>query len=69
MNTNNISIEDFLIQHLIENKKYEDISDKYGLESKELTKMWDSNEGLKIREDIKKAKQIFNNRKNNPDFK
>lgn len=59
--------KEFLIQHLTEGKSYQHISDKNNVSRPQLTKWW--NEGLKIREEIKRANQLFNARKGNKDFK
>ena len=58
--------KEFLIQHLTEGKSYQIISDESDVSRSLLTKWW--NEGLKIREEIKRANQLFNARKGKTDF-
>jgi len=57
---------EFLIQNLTEGKNYQYISEKYNIPRPQLTKWW--NEGLEIRELIKRANQLFNSRKGKKDF-
>ena len=58
---------EFLIQNLTEkDKNYQYFSDKYKIPRQQLTKWWD--EGIELREKIKKANQLFNSRKGKKNF-
>lgn len=58
--------KEFLIQHLTEGKSYQYIFDNYKVSRSELTAWW--NEGIEIRNEIKRANQLFNARKGKGDF-
>lgn len=58
---------DFLKLHLLDGKKFEDISNEYGISRLILSEWW-NNRDLKLHESIQKSNQTFNNKKNNPDF-
>ncbi len=57
---------EFLIQKILERKKYEDISKKYGISRHQLTKWWNES---KIKETVQRANQIFNSKKGKIEFK
>ncbi len=63
----NLTADEFLVQHLTEEKSYQQISEENGVDRKTLSQWWD--EGNELRKVIKKANQLFNNKKSNEDFK
>jgi len=58
--------KEFLIQHLTEDKSYQEIEDEYNIPRTQLSEWWET--GNKIREEIKKANQLFNSRKGSKEF-
>lgn len=61
-----MDIKEFLIQHLTEDKSYPQISSENGIPKKQLSQWWEA--GIEIRQKIKKANQLFNNKRCNPEF-
>lgn len=58
--------EEFLIQHLTEDKNYDEISKLNNISPKQLSDWWE--EGKELRSQIKRSNQTFNNKKENSDF-
>ncbi|MFY0606427.1 MAG: hypothetical protein JXR10_06925 [Cyclobacteriaceae bacterium] len=58
---------EFLLQHLCDGKKYQEIGDDYNEDRLQLSEWWET--GTELREKIKRANQLFNSRIKNPDFK
>ena len=61
-----MNAKEFLLQHLTEGKSYQQIADENNLPRTTLT-LW-GEEGLELRERIKRSNQLFNGRKDNPHF-
>jgi 5-methylcytosine-specific restriction endonuclease McrA len=61
-----IDKKEFLIQHLTEDRSYQDISDDYSIPRPQLSQWWE--DGLELRAEIKRANQLFNNRKGTDEF-
>jgi len=57
---------EFLIQHLTEGKSYQQISDEHGIPREQLSNWW--NEGEELRNEIKRANQLFNGRIGKEEF-
>ena len=57
---------EFLIQHLTEGKGYQQISDEFNIPRPQISQWWE--DGLDIREEIKRANQLFNNRVGKEEF-
>ena len=58
--------KEFLIQHLTEGKSYQQISDEFNIPRQQITQWWE--EGLEIRNEIKRANQLYNNRVGKEEF-
>ena len=62
-----IDKNEFLKLYLLDDKKFEEISNDFRISRPKLSEWW-NNRDLQLHESIQKSNQTFNNKKNNPDF-
>lgn len=61
-----LTSREFIIQHLLEGKNYQDICNEYAVEKQQLQEWW--KQEVPLRNLIKKSNQLFSSRKNNLTF-
>ncbi|AHM59207.1 hypothetical protein D770_04700 [Flammeovirgaceae bacterium 311] len=58
--------EEFLIQHLTQDKSYKEIAETYHIKRPQLTEWWDT--GIELRNEIKRSNQLYHSRKESEEF-